>query len=80
MLIALKIYILSFLVFALILYNMDNSPSLKIKCWNARGYLSAIPCIRQLLTECDILAIRRQLLDILVPGSADQSGTDPMGK
>ena len=28
-----------------------------ITCWNARGYLLSIPYMRQLLTECDILAI-----------------------
>ena len=37
---------------------MPGSKSdIRVTCWNARGYLSSIPYMRQLLTECEILAI-----------------------
>ena len=29
----------------------------RISCWNARGYLTSIPYMRELMSQCDILAI-----------------------
>ena len=30
---------------------------MKTMCWNAHGYLASIPYIKQLISECEILAI-----------------------
>ena len=42
---------------------MDSiKTQLRIACWNARGYLSAIPYIRELLKEVDVLAVSEHWL------------------
>ena len=41
---------------------MPESTTLKLCCWNARGYLTAIPYIRQILSDCDVLAISEHWL------------------
>ena len=36
---------------------MEVDRGIRVSCWNARGYLASIPYIRELLSECDILAL-----------------------
>ena len=42
--------------------NMAPYNQLRVACWNARGYLSDIPYIRELLKEVDILAVSEHWL------------------
>ena len=37
--------------------EMGERNTLKLTCWNARGYLSSIPYLRKVLSEVDVLAV-----------------------
>ena len=41
---------------------MQSTPNLKITCWNSRGFSGAIPYLRKLLGENDIVAISEHWL------------------
>ena len=41
---------------------MQSTPKLKIACWNSRGFSGAIPYLRQLVKENDIVAISEHWL------------------
>ena len=56
------LYILILLTYLGVQTDMPSTPYLKLSCWNARGYLSAIPYLRQLLGACDILAVSEHWL------------------
>ena len=42
--------------------NMVEVNQLKVACWNVRGYLSATPYLRKLLSQVDVLAISEHWL------------------
>ena len=50
----LKLYILCLLTQLAMMSSLDH---ICVTCWNTRGYLASIPYIRQLLSECEVLAI-----------------------
>ena len=56
------LYTLISLFFWKVHTDMSSTPSLKLTCWNGRGYLSAVPYMRQLLNGCDILAVSEHWL------------------
>ena len=53
-----------YIVCAVMLYAnpIEQISGFRVKTWNVRGYLSSIPYLRHLLTDCDILCISEHWL------------------
>ena len=42
--------------------GLSNINTLRIACWNTRGFSAAIPCLRELLSKNDVVAISEHWL------------------